>query len=397
MARFAESFIQGLMNPTYQQGLFTAAQSAGSFPRRQREAEEKQRQDKGQMGGILAAQQAASEGRFDPETQKAFMGSMQGLGMSSENLLKILPSLQTANQAGIQKNNEKKIVGYQQEIQEQIKILTETDEPSRAEAAAFYIDDLENKMVELGGASYIGASNTAITQATTNKQKGFLQDYYRGLANYDPSIAVLVDAGQFEAAQARFDALSQKEKEEPSRKVLENFQTQGGIITTDNRTEIWKAVVGTTKDLNTATTMMNRLEEASSRSKAAQHTGNFKKITYIPKATSPDEMQQGLLFGSSGAVQTKTIDAPIDPNTNEIDANWLANFRKHSAKTILELDDPSFKEVPAPYTDYESVFKGNGNEGGGNNTTTPTSPTSPTTPTSPTPNDLARGLRSTVE
>ena len=40
MARFAESFIQGLMNPTYQQGLFTAAQGAGSFPRRQREAEQ---------------------------------------------------------------------------------------------------------------------------------------------------------------------------------------------------------------------------------------------------------------------------------------------------------------------------------------------------------------------
>ncbi len=383
MSKFAESFIQGLINPTYQQGLFTAAQGAGSFPRRQREADEKKRQDKGQMGGILAAQQAASEGRFDPETQKAFIGSMEGLGMSSENLLKILPSLQTANQAGIQKNNQKKIVDYQQEIQEQIKILTETDEPSRAEAAAFYIDDLENKMVELGGASYIGASNTAITQATTNKQKGFLQDYYRGLSNYDPSIAVLVNSGQFEAAQTRFDALSQKEKEEPSRKVLENFQTQGGIITTRNRTEIWKAVVGTTKDLNTATTMMNRLEEASSRSKAAQHTGNFKKITYIPKATSPDEMQQVLMFGSSGSVQTKTIDAPIDPNTNKIDAKWLANFREHSAKTILELDDPS--------------FKGDGNDGGGNNTTAPNAPNAPTAPTSPTPNDLARGLRSTAE
>ena len=40
MSRFAESFIQGLMNPTYQQGLFTAAQGAGSFSRRQQEAEQ---------------------------------------------------------------------------------------------------------------------------------------------------------------------------------------------------------------------------------------------------------------------------------------------------------------------------------------------------------------------
>lgn len=40
MASFANSFIQGLMNPTYQQGLFTAAQGAGSFSRRQQEAED---------------------------------------------------------------------------------------------------------------------------------------------------------------------------------------------------------------------------------------------------------------------------------------------------------------------------------------------------------------------
>ena len=40
MASFAESFIQGLMSPSYQQGLFTAAQGAGSFSRRQQEAEQ---------------------------------------------------------------------------------------------------------------------------------------------------------------------------------------------------------------------------------------------------------------------------------------------------------------------------------------------------------------------
>ena len=40
MASFANQFIQGLMNPAYQQGLFTAAQAAGSFPRRQKEEEQ---------------------------------------------------------------------------------------------------------------------------------------------------------------------------------------------------------------------------------------------------------------------------------------------------------------------------------------------------------------------
>ena len=110
MARFGESFIQGLINPTYQQGLFTAAQGAGSFPRRQREAEEKQRQDKGRMGGLLAAQQAASEGRFDLETQKAFMGSMQGLGMSPEDILKNVNTFQTINQQAAQQIKTKTFV-----------------------------------------------------------------------------------------------------------------------------------------------------------------------------------------------------------------------------------------------------------------------------------------------
>ena len=40
MASFANSFLQGLINPTYQQGLFTAAQGAGSFSRRQQEKED---------------------------------------------------------------------------------------------------------------------------------------------------------------------------------------------------------------------------------------------------------------------------------------------------------------------------------------------------------------------
>lgn len=149
MARFAESFIQGLMNPTYQQGLFTAAQGAGSFPRRQREAEEKQRQDKGRMGGILAAQQAASEGRFDPETRKAFIGSMQGLDMPTTDIMKTLSALQTANQAGVINNSQNQLVDLQQQLNEQASILLETDEPSRAEAASVAIDFIEDQMVNL--------------------------------------------------------------------------------------------------------------------------------------------------------------------------------------------------------------------------------------------------------
>tara|TARA_Y100000004_G_C8927146_1_gene418129 strand:- start:426 stop:1448 length:1023 start_codon:yes stop_codon:yes gene_type:complete len=97
MASFANQFIQGLMNPTYQQGLFTAAQAAGSFPRRQKEAEEKEKKEKGILSGNLAVQQAAQQGQLSSEMLKSYSGNMQNLGMSPEAILKQIKELQKIN------------------------------------------------------------------------------------------------------------------------------------------------------------------------------------------------------------------------------------------------------------------------------------------------------------
>ena len=127
-----------------------------------------ERKNKGMMGGMLAAQQAASEGRFDPETMKSYMGSMQGLGVSSADIMKTLPALQTANQAGVLNNNQNQLVGLQQQMNEQANILLQSDDQSRKEAANYQINSLEEQMVNIAketrgidAATLVGAGDRA--------------------------------------------------------------------------------------------------------------------------------------------------------------------------------------------------------------------------------------------
>ncbi len=150
MAKFSQTFLQGLLQPTYQQGLFDVARSVGQAPALMRQQEQRQQREKGMMGGMLAAQQAAAEGRFDPETMKSFMGSMQGLGVPAQDIMQTLPTLQQANQASVVNNKQNQLVGLQQQLNEQAQILLESDDRSRKEAANYQIDSIEEQMVNIG-------------------------------------------------------------------------------------------------------------------------------------------------------------------------------------------------------------------------------------------------------
>jgi hypothetical protein len=150
MAKFSQTFLQGLLQPTYQQGLFDVARSVGQAPALMRQQEQRQQREKGMMGGMLAAQQAAAEGRFDPETMKAYMGSMQGLGVPAQDIMQTLPTLQQANQASVVNNKQNQLVGLQQQLNEQAQILLESDDRSRKEAANYQIDSIEEQMVNIG-------------------------------------------------------------------------------------------------------------------------------------------------------------------------------------------------------------------------------------------------------
>lgn len=178
MAKFSQTFLQGLLQPTYQQGLFEAARNVGQTPALMREQEQRQQRERGMMGGMLAAQQAAAEGRFDPETMKSYIGSMQGLGVSQADIMQTLPTLQQANQAGVLNNNQNQLVGLQQQLNEQANILLQSDDQSRKEAANFQIDSLEEQMVNIAketrgidASTLVGAGDRARASVTEAQLK----------------------------------------------------------------------------------------------------------------------------------------------------------------------------------------------------------------------------------
>ena len=102
MAKFSQTFLQGLLQPSYQQGLFEAARGIGMAPGlnvlNRQQKEEKERREKGILGGTMAIQKAAQAGTLDEEMLRGYAGSMQGLGMSSEDILKSVNTLQQTNQ-----------------------------------------------------------------------------------------------------------------------------------------------------------------------------------------------------------------------------------------------------------------------------------------------------------
>ena len=150
MAKFSEALLQGLMRPAFGEQLAQAGRGLVQTPMLMRQEEQRKQREKGMMGGMLAAQQAAADGRFDPETMKAYMGSMQGLGVPTQDIMKTLPALQQANQAGVVNNKQNQLVGLQQQLNEQAQILLESDDLSRKEAANFQIDFIEEQMVNIG-------------------------------------------------------------------------------------------------------------------------------------------------------------------------------------------------------------------------------------------------------
>ena len=326
MAKFGERFLASVANPTYGRGLFSAGAAFGAAPRLRREREEKERREKGMMGGMLAAQQAASEGRFDPETMRSYIGSLRGLGVPTEDIMKTLPDLQKTQQSSVFQNT--LIKDFNQWA------ITNNINPE-------IVKDIERGIK----GKQITTVQGAIDLATQNEQKAFQKEYFADLSTYDPFIGALVKRGAFEAAETRFQTLQQQQKEKPSREFLVSFQKKGGEVTDANRGDVWNAVVGTSKDMNEATTIMKRLETQSIEKRAAKHKGPTKKITYIPKAQTQAEAISYSIGVDTSRVPTKQIDAPIDLTTGEVDAQWMTDFKKHSAEKIIGMGENAPKST----------------------------------------------------
>lgn len=144
MARFAESFIQGLMNPTYQQGLFTAAQGAGSFPRRQREAE----QFKQLTSGASVAGGSSAMSRINQLQQLAMQAARQGDTAKASAYTAAAKQLQTT----IKTQGANDIANLMQQIQTSVDpVFIKETQRQIMELATSTMQSDPTKFVGLGG------------------------------------------------------------------------------------------------------------------------------------------------------------------------------------------------------------------------------------------------------
>lgn len=105
MAKFSQQFLQAMAQPSYQQGLFTAAKGLGELPGRLAEG---QRQ-RGVTGGLLGLQQSIARGEDPSEA----VGSLVNLGATAEQIGQ-------AQQAGMQKRREA-LAEKQKQQEEQVR------------------------------------------------------------------------------------------------------------------------------------------------------------------------------------------------------------------------------------------------------------------------------------
>ena len=326
MARFGQSFIQALINPSYQQGLFTAAQNAASAPGRYYEEQEKQRKERGLLGGLMAIEQAASSGTLNDQMLKEAAGSLSGLGLPPDKVMGIIGNArQLQNTAQTKKEDEKK-------KRKALEMRSSLGEDFVANAdQRLYDEDVIRDVSRRITAGQITDLSTALESAQNQTVEKNKQDYYSNISKYDKRIGALVMRGEFDTADQLYSDLNPPEKKQEAEKAMDDFVKGGSILTPKNRQAVFNAVSYSSKDLNDAIKTMNSLEAQSLQNKAARYKGPTRPITYNPKGEE--------FSFETGSVDTLTINAPVDPETGEIQKEWLDDFLKYSAKRIIGRGD----------------------------------------------------------
>jgi hypothetical protein len=331
MARFGQSFIQALINPSYQQGLFTAAQNAASAPGRYYEEQEKQRKERGLLGGLMAIEQAASSGTLNDQMLKEAAGSLSGLGLPADKVMGIIGNArQLQNTAQTKKEDEKK----KRKALEMVSSLGE-DFVANADQR-LYDKDVISDVIRRITTGQITDLSTALESAQNQTVEKNKQDYYSNISKYDKRIGALVMRGQFDTADQLYSDLNPPEKKQEADKTMNDFAIGGYILTEENRPKVFNAISYSSKDMNEAIRTMNSLEAQSLQNKAARYKGPTRPIFYNPKSVMEEGAQYSM---QTGYVDTLRIEAPVDPETGEIQKKWLDDFLKYSAKRIIGRGD----------------------------------------------------------
>ena len=99
MAKFSQTFLQGLLQPSYQEGLFTAARGIGQAPQ-MRALQQQQQLEKQQQEQKLARQRQyqagllslGASGEFDPEMLQGALGGAAELGIDPSTAAQLISS-----------------------------------------------------------------------------------------------------------------------------------------------------------------------------------------------------------------------------------------------------------------------------------------------------------------
>jgi hypothetical protein len=133
MARFSQTFLQGLLEPTYQQGLFEAARGVGQTPGIMRMQQEREARQKGILGGTLALEQMAAEGQVDEQMIKDYAGSMRGLGVETSDILATTAAARETSKVAVKENA---LADLQKSITELMNPETTSERASEIRASA---------------------------------------------------------------------------------------------------------------------------------------------------------------------------------------------------------------------------------------------------------------------
>ena len=149
MARFSQQFLQGLLQPSYQQGLFTAAQQIGSAPRRGRQMEALK-----EMGPVERADYMAGIATTPQELMQATDAKNEAMRQSA---LTSLNGLEAARQAAKTDTEKKRIEGIMSRVAVQAGVdplsiagrtQKEQDATLQREMARMALEDKERKQQE---------------------------------------------------------------------------------------------------------------------------------------------------------------------------------------------------------------------------------------------------------
>lgn len=323
MAKFSQQMLRGLLNPAYQQELMNVGRAVGAAPgmlaTRRREEEEKEKREKGILGGNLAIQQAAQKGQLSPEMLKSYGGSMQGLGMSTEAILKQIKELQEINATAKKQNT-----------------------------TSTYIKSLGPEYVALYEAS--GDFKTVHNQYIEDTK----QDSIVALAQQiDPSLS---DDLASNMTSSDLVNLYESKKKEGGAQEWARWVNENGQITDDNRSQaITAATAAFGKD---APKKVADLEAKQLDIKAKKEGDKSVPVIITMKSNSAFSGLDAL-GGGKTQITVKNLPVDADGKLSEDAKNWL---EAHADTAMVQDTGEPWKSKPKP-TSTNSVSSGQGGEG----------------------------------